>query len=69
MRDIDSLKGKRVLMRRLQRPVEDKVVKDDTRIAAALPTFFIQYVLESGASVILMLTLRAPWMARIPSTA
>src|SRR4030042_6958647 len=52
VRDI-YLKGKRVLMRvDFNVPVEGKVITDDTRIQASLPT--IEYVLNQGASVILM---------------
>lgn len=52
VRDI-NLKGKRVLMRvDFNVPVEKGEITDDTRIQAALPT--IQYVLEQGASLVLM---------------
>ena len=58
VRDID-LRGKRVLMRvDLNVPMDKGVVTDDKRIKASLPT--IQYVLDHGASLVLMSHLGRP---------
>ncbi len=58
VRDVD-LKGKRVLMRAdFNVPLDGSTITDDTRIQAALPT--INYILDHGASLILMSHLGRP---------
>lgn len=58
VRDVE-LKGKRVVMRvDFNVPIKNGKVGDDTRITAALPT--IKYVLEKGASLVLLSHLGRP---------
>jgi len=58
VRDIE-LKGKKIICRcDFNVPMKNGVITDDTRITAAMPT--LQYLLDNGASVILMSHLGKP---------
>ena len=58
LRDVE-LAGKRVVMRvDFNVPIKDGVISDDTRVRAALPS--IRYILEHGASLVLMSHLGRP---------
>ena len=58
LKDVE-LGGKRVVMRvDFNVPIEGGVIGDDTRVRAALPS--IRYVLEQGASLVLMSHLGRP---------
>ena len=57
----DALKGKKVLVRcDLNVPLSDKVIGDDTRIRASIPT--IEYLLGKGESASHLLLLRDPFL-------
>ncbi|MGN1359856.1 MAG: phosphoglycerate kinase, partial [Kiritimatiellia bacterium] len=58
LRDV-SLSGKRVVMRvDFNVPIKEGKISDDTRIQGALPS--IKYVLEQGASLVLLSHLGRP---------